>query len=194
MRVLGVIIAGGKSSRMGQDKALMVWKDKPLIAHVAERLGPQVDVLVINANKNELSLKAALSLGTRGSEDIIVIPDLLDIGTPLAGLQAALAHAVENGFDAVLSAPCDAPLLPENLRLRLQGQGPAIAISAGQAHYLTGFWPVALLGLFDEGQLRRVMDFAALAKVRTVEWPGHPIDPFANINTPEDFASLSEKP
>jgi len=123
-----------------------------------------------------------------------MVPDLLSIGTPLAGLHAALTFASQNNFDAVLSAPCDAPLLPEDLRLRLQGDGPAIAISAGQAHYLTGFWPVALLGLFDEGQLRRVMDFAALAKARTVEWPGHPIDPFANINTPEDFAWLSEKP
>jgi molybdopterin-guanine dinucleotide biosynthesis protein A len=223
MKVLGVIIAGGKSSRMGQDKALMVWRGKALIAHVAERLAPQVDALVVNANGEESTLLPSGEGGAQrrmralseiqsttlearkdphppfghlpptgeGQGNVVVIPDLRSIGTPLAGLHAALTYAGENGFDAVLTAPCDAPLLPPDLRARLEGAGAAIAASAGQAHYLTGFWPVGLLGLFEDGQLRRVMDFAGAAKARVVEWEVGAHDPFANINTPEDFAALS---
>jgi molybdopterin-guanine dinucleotide biosynthesis protein A len=233
MKILGAIIAGGKSSRMGQDKALMPFCGKPLIAHVVLRLGPQVDALVINANSSPLSRRekvadrpdegllpnsifemesaerpsSALSsraiafgeggrapspAGGRVMETLKIIPDLVDIGTPLAGLHAVLTYASENSFDAVLSAPCDAPLLPEDLRLRLQGEGAAIACSGGQAHFLTGFWPVATLPLL--AGLRRVQDFAAATKARQVEWVVQGHDPFTNLNTPEDLARLSEKP
>ncbi len=216
MRVLGAIIAGGKSSRMGQDKALMVWRGKALIERVIERLEPQVDELVINANrplppmpsgegrvglvqrKHDLTPNTlnhphpALPREERRRGPIRVIPDLLNIGTPLAGLHAVLTYALENSFDAVLSAPCDAPLLPEDLRLRLQGDGAAIACSGGQAHFLTGLWPAATLPLLIG--LRRVQDFAAATKARRVEWAVQGHDPFTNLNTPEDLARLSENP
>jgi len=182
MRVLGAIIAGGKSSRMGQDKALMLWRGKMLIEHVAERLGPQVDALVINANDDRFDFPVPH----------LFLPDLLDIGTPLAGLHAVLTYAAENSFDAVLSAPCDTPLLPEDLRLRLKGEGAAIACSGGQAHFLTGLWPLATLPLL--AGLHRVQDFATATKARRVEWAVQDHDPFTNLNTLEDMAHLSEKP
>jgi molybdenum cofactor guanylyltransferase len=180
MRVLGCIIAGGKSSRMGQDKALMPWRGQRLIDHVAGRLRGQVDYFVINANKDQASF---------GDE---VISDRLETGTPLAGLHAALSHAREQGFDAVLSVPCDTPLLPLDLAARLAGAGAAIACSGGQDHYLTGFWPVETLPLLQG--LRRVQDFAAVAQARRVEWPVADFDPFMNINNPEDFAALDHLP
>jgi molybdenum cofactor guanylyltransferase len=186
MKVLGVIIAGGKSSRMGQEKALMVWHGQPLIAHVAERLGPQVETLAINANGDAQRFD---SLG------LPVFPDeLRDIRTPLAGLHAALRWAAAASFDAVLTVPCDGPFLPEDLRLRLEALAPAIATSAGQKHYLTGLWPVALRATLEkalgQGQ-RRVQDFVAASAANVVEWPVGRVDPFANINTPEDFNRLS---
>jgi len=187
MKVLGAIIAGGKSSRMGQDKALMVWHGKALIEHVTLRLGPQVDALVINTNIAPFSQQEKAALKT--------IPDLLTTGTPLAGLHAVLAYASATNFDAVLTCPCDTPLLPLDLRERLAGAGPAIAASPGQAHYLTGFWPVALLPALDvalKGGLIRVKDWVKLCDARIVEWQGE--DPFINLNTPEDLARLSEKP
>jgi len=102
MKVLGVIIAGGKSSRMGQEKALMAWQGKPLIAHVVERLVPQVEALAINANGDTRRF---------GFLGLPVFPDELnDIHTPLAGLHAALAGAANNSFDAVLTVPCASSL------------------------------------------------------------------------------------
>lgn len=176
MKVLGAIIAGGKSSRMGQDKAFIEWRGKALIAHVIERLSPQVDAVIINTN----SKSARFSLP--------VVSDLIETRTPIAGLHAALTYAAMHGFDAMLSAACDTPLLPLDLRERLSGDGAAISASGGQAHYLTGLWPVECLNLL--GGLVRVKDFAVAAKARQVEWPVENYDPFININTPQDVYGL----
>ena len=176
MRLLGAIIAGGKSRRMGQDKAFVEWRGKTLITHVTERLSVQTDQLIINANSN----LEHLGIG--------IVPDKIETGTPMAGLHAVLTYAVEHGFDAVLTSPCDTPLLPSDLRALLSGHGAAIAASGGQAHYLTGFWPVGSLDVLDG--LIRVKDFAAAAKAKQVEWPVKDYDPFLNINTPKDLLYL----
>jgi molybdenum cofactor guanylyltransferase len=186
MQILGAIIAGGKSSRMGQDKALMDFNGRPLISAVAERIRPQVDWLIFNANGD------ATRFQTLGCE---VVSDRYDTHTPLSGLHAALGFAKEQGFDAVLTVPCDTPFLPTDLVARLRLSLPAIAASGGQAHYLTGLWPVDLLPLLElelKSGLRRVMDWAAVAKVSTVEWSAAPMDPFANLNTPEEFTAAAK--
>ena len=180
MKVLGCIIAGGKSTRMGQNKALMQWRDKPLIAHVVDRLTPQVAQLIVNTNGDAASF-AFLHLP--------IIADLVDMETPLAGLHAALSYAHNHRFDAVLTAPCDTPLLPVDLCERLEGEGPAVAASGDQVHYLTGFWPVGVLALFKQPP-RRVMDFAASVAARQVTWPASDIDPFLNLNTQDDVVAL----
>ncbi|MBG1233716.1 molybdenum cofactor guanylyltransferase [Aestuariivirga litoralis] len=185
MKILGAIIAGGKSSRMGQEKALMEFRGRPLIAEVAARLGAQVDALVINANGD------ATRFQTLGLD---VVPDRYETHSPLAGLHAALSCGAEQGFDAVLTVPCDGPFLPLDLAARLKPVLPAIAASQGQAHYLTGLWPSDLAALLDlelKSGLVRVMDWAALAKAREVEWTAASGDPFANLNTPEDFRAAS---
>ena len=140
------------------------------------RLAPQVDQLVINAN------------GDATRFNLPVIVDRIETGTPITGLDAALSYAVENGFDFVLTTPCDTPMLPQDLFLRLKGEGAAIACSGGQAHYLTGLWPAGCLPLLKE--LRRVQDFAAATKARRVVWAIEGHDPFLNVNTPQDFSNL----
>ena len=176
MKVLGAIIAGGKSSRMGQDKAFIEWRGKMLITHVIERLSSQVDAVIINSN------------GDPAGFSLPVVADLIETGTPIAGLHATLSYASAHGFDAVLTSPCDTPLMPLNLYARLSGEGAAIAVSSGQAHYLSGLWPVECLKLLDG--LIRVKDFAAKAKARQVEWLVKDYDPFININTPQDVLDL----
>lgn len=192
MNILGAIIAGGASSRMGREKALIGIDGVPLIERVASRLRFQVDSLVINANGDP---------GRFASLAYPVVPDeLTDIGTPLAGIHAVLRHARAQGFAAAVTVPSDTPFLPLDLVQRLAEagahKGAAIAMTLGQPHYLTGIWTTALLPALerrmkDEG-LRRVQDFATAAEAERVLWSDHPHDPFFNINTPDDLRRALE--
>jgi molybdenum cofactor guanylyltransferase len=188
MKILGAIIAGGHSTRMGgREKSFIELDGVTLIERVSSRIAFQVDDVVINA-KGDPSRFAKL--------DHVVITDLIDeVGTPLAGLHAALSFAADDGYDAVLTVPSDSPLLPLDLvsRLKLAGEitGAAHARSGGQDHYLTGLWTTAMAKplerLIRENNLRRVQDFAAKAKAEKAVWAALPHDPFFNINTPEDL-------
>ena len=103
--ITALILAGGRGSRMGSvDKGLQLFNGKPMVAQVLERLAPQVDEVIINANR---SLDAYTAFGHR------VIPDVIDgfVG-PLAGLQVGLLHATH---PLVVTAPCDSPFLPLDL-------------------------------------------------------------------------------
>lgn len=188
MRIAGVIIAGGRSTRMGAEKALAMVAGKPILQHIVERIAPQVDALALNANGDSSRFA---SIG------VPVIADLRgDIGTPLAGLHAGLHWASSQGFDAMLSLPSDCPFLPRDLTARLDaGTLPAIASSGGERHVLTGLWPSSLLAALDtalgDGGMFRVKDWAALVKARSVEWTVEPFDPFLNVNTPEELAEAN---
>jgi molybdenum cofactor guanylyltransferase len=188
LKILGVIVAGGQSSRMGQEKALITLGGVTLLERVVSRLRLQVDQVVLNANGD----------GARfGFHGLTVFPDVIDdVGTPLAGLHAALAYGAAQGFDAVVTVPSDTPFLPLDLVAKLtdvgEVTGAAYARSGGQDHYLTGMWTVALAKPLEkliraEG-LRRVQDFCAKAKARRAVWETVPHDPFFNLNRPEDVA------
>jgi molybdenum cofactor guanylyltransferase len=189
MKILGAIVAGGASSRMGREKALMPVDGISLIERVASRIRFQVDDLVINANGDPQRFAHL---------PYTVIVDLIDVGTPLAGLHACLCFAADDGYDAVVTVPSDTPLLPLDLveRLRDGGThtGAAHAKSAYREHYMTGIWTTAMAKplerLIREQHLRRVQDFCAKAKSETVTWSDHPHDPFFNVNTPEDVETV----
>jgi molybdopterin-guanine dinucleotide biosynthesis protein A len=107
--VTGVILAGGRARRMdGQDKGLLVLQSRPLIAHVIEAVAPQVDRLLINANRN---------LAHYRRFGYPVISDrIADHAGPLAGILAALQ---QSDSPYLLSVPCDSPRPPSDLRARL---------------------------------------------------------------------------
>jgi molybdenum cofactor guanylyltransferase len=187
LKVLGVIIAGGQSSRMGTEKALLKLSGVTLLERVLSRLRLQVDEVALNANGD------ATRFGYHG---LTVFADVLtDVGTPLAGLHAALARGATLGFDAVVTVPSDAPFLPLDLVAKLtdagEVTGAAHARSGGQDHYLTGMWTVKLAKplekLIRDDGMRRVQDFCAKARSRRAVWETVPYDPFFNINTPEDL-------
>src|SRR5215468_7157342 len=144
-RVTGVILAGGLSRRMGGgDKGLLNLGSKPMLSHVIERLAPQVDRLIINAN-GEPQRFAAWSLP--------VVPDTIGgfVG-PLAGVLAGMRWSLANAPTArwIATAAGDAPLLPADLvarclaALRERPGGIALAQSGGELHPVIGLWPVAL--------------------------------------------------
>ncbi|MBI1182277.1 MAG: molybdenum cofactor guanylyltransferase MobA [Alphaproteobacteria bacterium] len=187
-RVLGVILAGGLSRRMGGgDKGLLVLAGRPVLGHVIGRFAPQVDRLVLNANGDPARWR---------SFGLHVVPDTLpDRPGPLAGVLAAMDWAAENAADCgwLAAVPCDTPFLPPDLVARLrQAAGAsswAVAESAGRRHPT-----VALLRLDLRDQLagflaaggRRAGEFSCEAP--TAAFPAEPVDPFLNLNTPEQLA------
>lgn len=178
----GVILAGGRSSRMGgRDKAFLLLAGRPLIAHVTDRLAPQVSALAVN-----LTAGAALP-------GVAVLTDpVAGQPGPLAGVLAAMDWAAARGADRVVTVPVDAPFLPSDLVARLAAApGAAVAADAdGTWHPTVAIWPVAeagtLAGALARGT-RRVRAFAEAIGAVPVAFP----DPaaFRNLNTPEDLAA-----
>jgi molybdenum cofactor guanylyltransferase len=203
--VLGLILAGGRSTRMeGREKSLIDMAQAPLIRHVADRLAPQVEELAVNANGDPARFAFL---------DVPVIADRIEgYAGPLAGIHAGLAWCAENrkNLSHVLSVAADTPFFPASLSVSLRKAAIAedtivLAASSGRRHPVFGLWPVALasdLGTFlsDPGN-RKVMLFVQRHSYREIGFEpaqsgADTIDPFFNINTPEDLqraASLWEK-
>lgn len=190
MEVAAVILAGGRAERMGGgDKCLRPLGGRPLLSHVLERLRPQVEALVLNANGDPARF-AAFGLP--------VLPDgVADQPGPLAGVLAGLEWAARlpDPPRRLLSVPGDSPFLPRDLVARLlaaDGEGVTVAASGGRRHPVVALWPLALArplrrALLEEG-LRKVGVFAERQGGDSVDWPAAPLDPFFNANRPEDLA------
>ncbi|GGL53891.1 molybdenum cofactor guanylyltransferase MobA [Wenxinia marina] len=187
-RLPAMILAGGGARRMGGgDKGLVLLGERPLLAHVVDRLAPQAGPLALNAGGDPARF-AAFGLP--------VVPDPVDGQPgPLAGILAALEWAAGLDAPAVVTVPTDAPFLPADLVDRLSaGPGPAVAASGGRVHGTVGLWPVALapaLRAALAGGTRRVMDWAERTGAREVAFAGTEPDPFANLNTPEDVRAAA---
>lgn len=175
MSVLGAILAGGRSSRFGSDKALAVLDGRPLIEIVASSLSAQCDALVIVGRKHA----AFHCIDDRPQPDM----------GPLAGLAGALAYAADAGFDQVLSLGVDTLGIPTELRARLE---PAPAYVANQP--IIGLWPVAALPLLDailaSDERHSMRHFIERLGARSVAFESPP----SNINTPADLDTLSRMP
>lgn len=162
----------------GADKALLPLAGRPLFAHVAARIGPQVAALAISANGDPLRFAP-----------IPVLPDppARRGEGPLTGLLSALVWAEGQGAASVLTVPVDTPFVPRDLLARLSGPGLAIACSGGRAHPGVGLWPVTerarIEALFESGE-RRLR--AAAEGAREIPFPTDP-DPFTNLNTPGEL-------
>lgn len=188
----GLVLAGGLGRRMqGADKPLLPLAGRPLIAHPAGRLAPQVAALAVSAN------------GDPARFGWLGLPVLADADEsrpgPLAGLLAGLDWAAAAGFAALVTVPCDAPFLPADLALRLAAAaapgGAALAASPDangrlRRHPVCALWPAgsraALRQALADG-LRRPGVWADLVGAVAVAWPAAPVDPFFNVNTPADL-------
>jgi molybdenum cofactor guanylyltransferase len=190
--ILGVILAGGRATRMGGgDKGLKRIGGQLMLTRVINRIGPQVERLIINANGDPERFI---------DFDLPVVPDdLPDLPGPLAGILAAMDFAAEmTAANQVLSVAADCPFLPHDLCPRLMAMQQlhdshiAVARSGGFAQPTIALWDISLRydlrkALADES-LRKIDAFTARYKTTGVEWPVTPFDPFFNANTPDDLA------
>lgn len=182
-QVTGVVLAGGKASRMGgQDKGLMLLDGKPLWQHVSDRLHPQVSSVVISANRN---------LNTYQESGLPVISDTLsDFPGPLAGMLSVMQQLPDEWF---LFCPCDTPFIPVDLFARLdidRFQAPVVWVhDRDRDHPAVALAHRSLASKISDYLIRgdrRVMVFMR-------EVGGHSVDfsdiksAFRNINTLEDL-------
>lgn len=190
MPVAAVLLAGGQATRMGGgDKPLVTLAGRPLLAHVIERVAPQVDLLVLNVNGDPARFSA-------WRLPLIVDPIDGHVG-PLAGILAGMRWAALQGAETLLSVSTDTPFLPLDLVARLQsarrtaGQPLACAASGGWAHPVIGLWPVELadtLAADLRKGVRKIDAWTARHGVGHADFPNGPFDPFFNVNRPDDLA------
>lgn len=184
--ISGVILAGGLGRRMGNiDKGLQELRGRPMVAWVAERLGVQVDELLINANQN---------IDRYESFGFPVVPDQIpDFAGPLAGLHAALSAATNA---LVVTAPCDSPFLPADLVSRLHaamvaaGADLAVAKTFDQPHPVFCLCKREVLPHLTDflaGGGRKIDRWYATLKVVEVSFDDE-ADAFENINTRDELA------
>jgi molybdopterin-guanine dinucleotide biosynthesis protein A len=191
---VGLVLAGGLARRMGGgDKILLRIGGATILQRVLERLRPQCGQLILNANGDPARFAATA---------LPVVPDSVpDFAGPLAGILAGLDWAAEHAPQAewIASVPGDCPFLPRDLVTRLHaarlatGSPLACARSGEWRHPVVGLWPVALRAdlrraLMDEG-LRKIEIWTRRHGVAIAEWSDRPVDPFFNVNTPEDAAA-----
>lgn len=184
--ITGVILAGGRGTRMGTvDKGLQPFRGRPMVAHAIERLAPQVSEVLINANQN---LDVYAGFGLR-----VIADEIEGFAGPLAGFERGLAHA---SHELVVTVPCDSPFLPADLVARLlkaledHQAELAVAKTGDQAH------PVFCL--MRRGVATSLREFLGRGERKIDRWyAAHRIvevlfddeeEAFRNINTLEEKA------
>jgi len=194
--IVGVLLAGGQSRRMGGgDKALRLLGGRPVLAHVVARLKLQVSAMIINAN-GEASRFAAFGLP-------VVADSIAGFAGPLAGVHAGLAwvRASRPGIEHVVTVAADTPFFPTDLVPRfLAALNPnrplLVARSEDGLHPVIGLWPVAMVTALEDSLKQGARQASAFVEERgatevffpRIEIGGRLIDPFFNINSPEDLA------
>lgn len=185
--ITGLVLAGGMGRRMdSRDKGLVEFRGKPMASHVIERLAPQVQSLVINANRN---------LDQYGAFGYTVISDEVSgFAGPLAGLHAGLARC---STPYIVTAPCDSPFLPLNLVAQLYEAlqhniaDLAVAKTGDQAQPVFALYSAALLPSltqFLESGGRKIDAWYSTHRVVEVAFSDE--SAFANINTIADLQAL----
>lgn len=191
----GLVLAGGLARRMGGgDKARIRIGKSTIIDRVLATLSGQCVDIIINANGDPARFA--------DTGCVVVADSVPDFAGPLAGILAGLDYlaAQDNGIEWLLSVPGDCPFLPDDMVERLHearrkmgaGVPLACARSGEWRHPVVGLWPLALRedlrkALFDEG-LHKIEIWTARHGIAIADWPDRPVDPFFNVNTPEDAA------
>jgi molybdenum cofactor guanylyltransferase len=190
---LGLVLAGGLARRMGGgDKARIKIGGVTILQRVLASLKPQCSQIIINANGDP---------GRFADTGLPVVADsVLGFAGPLAGILAGLDWAAANAPDItwLVSVPGDCPFLPNDLVTRLHEARTAACVPLACArsgewrHPVVALWPMHLRddlrhALIDE-DLHKIELWTARHGVAIADWPDAPIDPFFNVNTPEEAA------
>ena len=188
--ITAVILAGGKGRRLGgQDKGLVIYKDRPLIEHVLERIKPQVNSILINANRNK-DIYASYAYP-------VINDEMQDYQGPLAGFSTAMNVVTT---DYIITLPCDGPLFPHDLVSRMltaldnHPERIVVARDGKRLQPVYALIPLALqssLNTFLASNDRKIDHWYAKHDFITVDFSDVP-NAFANINTEEQRQELEK--
>lgn len=194
--IIGVILAGGRSSRMGgNEKALLELAGRPLIQIAFDRLQPQTITVMVNANGDPTRMKF---LDAQVQEDIFT-----GFAGPLAGIHAGMHWARHNRPNAthICTVASDTPFFPTNLAANLKDNADTpdtivLAASNGFRHPVFGLWPVSLIEDLEDflksGETGKVMAFVQQHDWKQTDFDNQnsaadSLDPFFNVNTSDEL-------
>lgn len=189
--ITGLVLAGGRARRMGGvDKGLLELGGKPMVAHIVDRLRPQVRTIIINANRN-------LNEYERWS-DTVIKDSIGEFDGPLAGVASGL-EAAETTL--ILTVPCDSPLIAEDLAGRMRSQlvldNAEIAVASDGDRLQPVFMLLqrsllpSIVGFLQAGE-RKIDKWFAQHEVTVVDFSDRS-ETFLNVNTPEERDELVVK-
>jgi molybdopterin-guanine dinucleotide biosynthesis protein A len=187
------VIAGGRSVRFGGEKAVALLSGKPLLTWAVERLQRSCAAVAVNARPGTKAAELA------GAKNLPVLHDVAgDAAGPLAGIKVGLLWAREQGAHAMAVSPCDVPLLPDDLFIRLidaAGSGASIAMTAEGHQPLCSVWPVSALEKVTEAleggahpATWKMLSSLGAAQVRFPD-----AEAFANVNTQADLEVIAAR-
>jgi molybdopterin-guanine dinucleotide biosynthesis protein A len=189
--ILGSILAGGKSKRMGEDKLFLNLNNKTLIEHTIDKVKKYLnELIIITNNENEFFEK----------NNLITVKDCIEgqLG-PLVGILTAMKWAKENSPKCswIATFPCDTPFFPESIIPQFIEESKKkeslilCASSHGRKHNIFGLWS---LDLYDKlhndlvnNKVRKVQDWTKVNNIKNLEFKFKDYDPFFNVNTAEDL-------
>jgi len=191
-RIAGLVLAGGRSSRLGSDKAVARLEGRSLLAWSLAALDGVCEAVAVSAPGGGAAGALASALGRT-----LVADDPTHGEGPLAGVAAGLAWAAAAGFDVLLTLPCDTPLVETaHLRTLIAARGDArgaYAITRAGPHPLCAAWDVGLaatlVDVLARGAHPSARDFLAGLGARAVVFEA--AGAFANVNRPEDLAAIA---
>jgi len=193
--ILGVVLAGGKSKRFGEDKNQIKLGDKTLLEHVLFKINKKFEEILIVSSHN---------LEIKESENITIIPDCFDDFGPLAGVLSSMKWVKENQkqYKWVATFPSDTPFFDISIieeykkRININDGSLYFIKSDNKRHNIFGLWSIDLLDVLEDdlknNNFRKVEDWADKIGVKIIDIKVNEFDPFFNINNKEDFKKAKE--
>ena len=190
--ILGAVLAGGQSKRMGKDKLFLELNNKKLIEHTIDKVKKYLKKIIIITNQdNEFFFK----------NNLTTVKDCIEgqLG-PLVGILTAMKWAKENLSKCswIATFPCDTPFFPESIIKSFIEESKKkeslilCASSHGRKHNIFGLWSLDLYDKLEHDlinkKIRKVQDWTEKNKIKNLEFKFIDYDPFFNINTEEDLA------
>ena len=194
--ILGAILAGGKSTRMGKDKLFLELNNKKLIEHTIDKVKKYLKQLIVVTNQNNEFFS---------KNNLTVVKDCIEgqLG-PLVGILTAMEWAKQNSkkYSWVATFPCDTPFFPETIIKSFIKESERkdslilCASSHGRKHNIFGLWSLDLYDKLKDDlinkKIRKVQDWTEKNKIKNLEFKFKDYDPFFNINTEEDFKKAKQ--